>query len=183
VAGPAEPTGSPAVGDLDGDGWLELVAMGGFDALEGSRPAQREVETRRTGELRVYELTAAASSFAPWAQARGDAWNTSAQRSNDAQVLPVSSGAAFVPESLVVYPSPAIGGTVRVRAELTRSGRIEGWLYNIEGQEVRRLPTVEVDAGAAYDEAVPIDGLAGGYYVCRLRLDSEAIFRTFVVAR
>ena len=70
-----------------------------------------------------------------------------------------------------------------VSSELRSSGRVDGWLYNLEGESVRTLPSVDVDGGGAYDEEISIEGLASGYYVCRLRAAGEAIFRTFVVAR
>jgi hypothetical protein len=184
VGGPAEPTGAPAVGDLDGDGLLELVAMGGFDALVSTRPTEREVTTRRVGELRVYGLTAPTSAPAPWPQGRGDAWNTGAQRSDDtrAGIAAPLEGPGLL-SSLAVYPSPALGPTVRVRAWVGRGATVEGWLYNLEGQEVRALPPVHVSGAASYDEEVSIEGLASGYYVCRLRAGGEAVFCTFVVAR
>jgi M6 family metalloprotease-like protein len=181
-AGPAEPAGAPAVADLDGDGSLELVAAGAFDALIQTIPAQTAVVTRREGELRVYALDVPADTFAPWPQGRGDAWNSGVQRLSTDAAAP-SGGASIQGKTLAVYPNPVTGPTVRVRAEILRPGRVEGAVYNLEGQQVRALPRVEIVAPALYDEPISVAGLASGYYVCRLRVNGDAAVATFAVAR
>ena len=69
-----------------------------------------------------------------------------------------------------------------MRAEVRRGARVLVTLHTVEGEEVRRLGPVDF-AGGVFDERIQIDGLAAGFYLCRLEADGERLAKVFTVAR
>jgi hypothetical protein len=124
-----EVRGSAALGDVDGDGLIEVVAAGWDKSLY------------------VWDLAGAASpERLPWAFFRRDAAN----RGNVALAGPPAGrgpgpapppGAAFdvVPQLLAPWPNPANRGGDQLR--LPRGGRVRLALYGVDGRVVCRLET------------------------------------------
>jgi hypothetical protein len=182
LLGPAEPLGSPAVGQLDADAELELVVAGRFGELVDVDAPSRSVRTRAVGTLATYDLPAAASNFAPWPQGRADAANRAYQALLGSSGTAAAAG-SFAPGSLFVHPHPATGSALRVRVQLRRSAAVRATLYNLEGEVVAEGPTRDAVGGGAYDESIDISRLASGFYVCRVHDGSDSVRIPFTVVR
>ena len=182
VLGPAEPIGSPGVGQLDADAELELVVCGRFGELIDVEAPLRLANTRDVGTLSVFDLDASATSFAPWSQGRADASNR-ARQDLVALTPSAASGGVFAPGSLFVHPHPATGNTLRVRAGLRRSATVRATLYNLEGEVVAEGPQMAALAGGSYDEFVDISHLVTGYYFCRVHTATESVRIPITVVR
>jgi hypothetical protein len=180
--GPAEPIGSPAVGQLDADAELELVVCGRFGELIDVEAPLRRANTRDVGTLSVFNLDASATRFAPWPQGRVDAANR-ARQELVAGLPSGSAGGVFAPGSLFVHPHPATGTTVRVRASLRRTATVRATLYNLEGEIVAEGPPRLALAGGSYDESVDISHLVTGYYFCRVHTATESVRIPITVVR
>jgi len=182
LAGPAEPAGSSAVGDVDGDGMLEIVMTGSFPAIESVDAPLERVYTVSRGELVVLDLPVPAGAFAPWAQGRGGSSNRAEQPLDGSQSQGDSSGELFVDGTLQVRPHPVRGDELWVRIELRRSARVSATLYNLEGEivaETDELPT----GGGAFDQRLDVEHLVSGMYICRVHGDGETSTIAFAVVR
>lgn len=181
VAGPAEPSGSPAVGDVDGDGSLDLVVVGRFSAIDELLPVEEDVRTVSRGEIRVYSLERPSEGSRPWAQARGGVLNRSV--AEIAAFTGASEGERLLEESLSIRPNPAVGASVRVRVEARRDAAVTAILYDLTGEEIARRGPVDTEAGTAFDEEFDITALVPGMYLCRVVAGSDAVVSAFAVAR
>jgi hypothetical protein len=179
LQGPATPVSAPALGQFDGDASMEMVVAGRFDRLVTSSDEEPGFVSRASGELRVYELQAPASAFAPWPQAMGGVDN------QPRQTLPVapSTGAGLAGDSFSVRPNPATGNVVRLRADA--AGEVEARLdiYTLEGERVLSQGPFTVPAGTALDVEFRIDELGSGTYVCQLTSGGAVQRRVLAVVR
>jgi hypothetical protein len=184
IGGPAEPSGSPAVGDVDGDGFLEMVSVGAFEAMVEVDPDTRLPVTRRVGEIRVHDLAPRrAGDYAPWPQGGADAWATGHQRADSRATGVAVGGAALDETSLVIYPNPAHGAAAHLRVVVRRTAMLQASVLSLEGQEVVRLAPRILEGGATADLEFPLRGLANGLYVARVEADGAVALRAFAVAR
>lgn len=183
LAGPAEPAGSPALADLDGDGDLDLVTAGAFATLVRIDAPNRTVISRRRGEIRIFDLPTRADARVSWAQGRGDVRNTGRQPADSENAGIAAQGPVLDPGSLIIHPNPATSDRVRVRVRLRRSSAVVVSLHNLEGQEVARVGPIDAVGGAHVDQTISIAGLASGFYLCRVSAGDELQVLPFTVAR
>jgi len=160
-------TGAGAVGsmvaaDLDGDGFLELVApdRAVADSLRGGANA-------RFGTLYAYTLPVTPGAALAWPMLGGDPGRTATLPSDRSPVAGASSAGPYVPGSLKVYPNPARRQPVGFAYQLTEPADVEFRILDTSGHEVasfrregRRADNLEVwDPGSA----------PAGLYLARLR--------------
>ncbi len=176
VAGPAEPFSAPAVGDVDGDGLLELVAAGAFDRILSIDAPNQRFDSRREGEIRVYDLQTPASAYAPWPQAGGGP----AGHGRSVAAAPVVASGGLVEGSLFVAPNPVREGFVRVRVRVGRTTTVRAALYTLEGEKLLESPASETPAGSAFATDLVLGDLAPGMYLCRV--EAEGTSQSAVVA-
>jgi hypothetical protein len=179
IQGPATPTSAPALGQFDDDASMEMVVAGRFERLVTSTDEEPGFVTRPTGELRVYELQAPASAYAPWPQGLGGVTN----RARQGLAAAPASGSGLVDDSFSVRPNPATGNVVRLRADA--AGEIETRLdiYTLEGERVLSQGPFTVPAGTALDVEFRIDELGSGTYICQLTSGGSVQRRVLAVVR
>jgi hypothetical protein len=179
VQGPATPTSAPALGQFDGDAALEMVVAGRFERLVSGSDEGPGFVSRAVGELRVYELPAPATAYAPWPQGLGGVTNRAIQN----LVPAAATGSGLVDDSFSVRPNPATGDLVRLRADA--AGTVEARLdiYTLEGERVLAQGPFSVPAGTALDVEFRIDGLGSGTYICQLTAGGSVQRRVLAVVR
>jgi M6 family metalloprotease-like protein len=179
IQGPATPASAPALGQFDDDAPMEMVVAGRFERLVTGTDEAPGFVSRATGELRVYELQAPASAYAPWPQALGGTTN----RANQSLEAAPATGSGLVDDSFSVRPNPAPGNVVRLRADA--AGGVEARLdiYTLEGERVLSQGPFQVPAGTALDIEFRIDGLGSGTYICQLTSGGTVQRRILAVVR
>lgn len=162
---------SPAAGDIDGDGWVELIAASGDS---------------------IYCLELRSSKFSAdalwWPQFRRDAARTACYGYEPLTGVddgePKQTPAATALRS--VYPNP-FNPTARIRFDVSARGRVELSIFDIAGRRVSVLVDREIEPGAY--EAVwsgrTASGraAASGVYFCRLKAGGVLDTRKLVLLR
>ncbi len=183
LQGPGEPAGSPAMGDCDGDGFLELVAASGFDRLVGIDGEEGEPELRRVGELCVYALSAPATAFAPWPQAGGNMWATGRQTADSRRAGRVEGEEVLAGDSLFIYPNPVDTPTVRLRAQVLREGLVRATIYDAQGQEVEHAGPLQAEGAGQIEFEMTVQGLSSGLYLAKVESEGTVLVKAFAVVR
>jgi hypothetical protein len=181
--GPGEPSGSPAVGDVNGDGSLELVLASGFDALLGTDADERLPLTRRIGELRVYALQIPSTRFAPWTQGGANSWGTGHQALASSVSAAVSGGEAFSNGDLFVYPNPVDGPNVHLRLRLSRTALVRSSIFDLQGEVVRQTGIIRGEGPGQLEFEISVTGLAAGLYVAKVEAEGSVALKPFALVR
>lgn len=179
IQGPATPASAPAVGQFDGDPELELVVAGRFEQLRAGTDASPGFSARTVGDLRVYDLQAPVTAYQPWSQGSNGVDNRSAQM----LVASTPGGSGMQNESFSVRPNPAIGPSVRLRADALGEVRARLDIYTIEGERVLSDGPFDVPAGTALDIEFDISELGSGTYICQLTTGDAVQRRLLSVVR
>ena len=156
--------GSPAAGDLKGDGSLVVVAPDRFD------------------QLYAYAIPGAAGGgvATPWRMVGGDPGRTSALPASRTPVAPAASRGPLVHGSLVAYPNPARRHVVTFAYQLTQSAQVDVRILDTSGHEVARLGR----SGLQSDNVLVWDpgALPAGLYLARFRFSAPGAEATQVVS-
>jgi hypothetical protein len=179
VQGPATPVSPPTLGQFDDDSALEMAVAGRFERLVSASDEEPGFISRPVGDLRIYELSAPATAYAPWGQGLGGVTNRALQ-----PVVPEpAAGTGLVDDSFSVRPNPATGDVVRLRAEVAGdvSARLD--IYTLEGERVLSPGPFPVPAGTALDVEFRIDQLGSGTYICQLTSGGAVQRRILAVVR
>jgi hypothetical protein len=179
LQGPATPVSAPALGQFDDDPALEMAVAGRFERLVAASDEEPGFISRPVGDLRVYELPAPASAYAPWSQGLGGVTNRALQ---PAAAGP-ATGTGLVDDSFSVRPNPATGDVIRLRADVAGdvSARLD--IYTLEGERVLSQGPFPVPAGTALDVEFRIDQLGSGTYICQLTSGGAVQRRILAVVR
>ena len=183
ILGPGEPTGSPACADIDGDGFLEFVAVAGFDALVGMDEQERLPVLWRKGEIRVYGLAAPATAFAPWSQGQADAWATGRQPVDSRSAGSAAGGELLEENSLFVYPNPVDTPAVRLRAGVHRAGLVSAAIYDLQGQLLARSGPIQAGGAGQIEFEFNVEDLVSGLYLARVEAEDTVLVRAFAVVK
>ena len=68
---------------------------------------------------------------------------------------------------VIMYPNPVHESDVTIRFYAYTAGRAQFILYNLQGEEVKRMD-IETTAGSINEDRMDISGLASGLYLGRL---------------
>ncbi len=120
LASGAGAVGAPVIADLDGDGFLELVATDNVDRLWG------------------YALGAPAAgrAAAPWPMLGGDAGRTSTLPADRAPVALAPSAGPLVRGTLMAYPNPARRKPVTFAYTLSEPATVDFRVLDTSGHQV-----------------------------------------------
>ncbi|MFH1843624.1 MAG: VCBS repeat-containing protein [bacterium] len=187
LAGPGLTAGTPLLHDLDGDGNLELVALGTTDKIVGINDTADSLETETTSRLAVWSGVGNSSEIGNWNMWRGNPWRTgeSAER---VILVPPPPAPPLALENHICYPSPLTSGPLHVRAIPTRDGQAQATIYNLEGEEVVSASLETVLRDMPFELLLPLERVASGLYVCRLQVDAReggtmTSVKSFAIAR
>jgi hypothetical protein len=165
LAGPAATAGTPLLVDLDGDGSVELVAVGSFARIVGVDDSGEVLQTSPTSQLAIWRLEGV-ESVATGGQWGGSPWRdgwTAAEPED-----PAAAGLTLLDESShICYPSPLMGPRLTVRAVVGADCRVQAFVYNLEGELVAASPPRDVRPGAIELE-VDLATAVSGLYLCRV---------------
>jgi hypothetical protein len=157
-------TAAPLIFDYTGDsGSRRGLAL--FDALGDSLSRGGRA---RSARLNALDLGPAGSTAVP---AEWTAWGGSSARRF--RRMPGEASIVTGPSRIVrnqrpqIYPNPAHGESARVRFYSGASHEARVVVYNLEGEEIRRVSR-QLDAGSTRELDFSLQGLAPGPYVCRL---------------
>lgn len=188
LAGPSATAGTPLLLDLDGDGRLDLAAVGCTDRIIGLDLDNGELTTEFISGLRVWSDLGAGGNMGNWGMWRGNPWRT-----GEAAQLPSMPGpppAAFriLAGSHICYPSPLTEGPLHVRGRVSREATAHVTIYNLEGEEVATARGWALAAAEPFEVIVPLAGIASGLYVCRMVVEditgaTETSVVSFAVTR
>lgn len=179
VQGPASPTSSPVLGQLDSDPALELAVAGRFERLVSGEDAYPGFTAHPTGEIRVYELMATVDAYRPWSQATGGLENRALQT----RVAGAATGQGLRADSFSVRPNPVTGTRVRLRADALGAVQAQLDIYTIEGERVLAQGPFTVPAGTALDVEFEVGELGSGTYICQLTAGGDVQRRLLSVVR
>ena len=174
---------TPGVGDLDGDGDLEVIVstMGG--------PADKATVEVWDTPLRAGDLE--------WPMPMGDPGHTGFRR---VEVRPEGVDLGLKPDLwggvkgvllLPIYPNP-FNGEVWMPFILARKGRVRATVFDIGGRVVwrRDLGVLQPGVYISKRRAIRWDGrdlsgrrVASGIYICSIELEGEASLRKAVLAK
>jgi len=165
LAGPGETAGTALLLDLDGDGSLELAAAGALWRAAGA--AADSLPGVPVSEVRVWDLGTGGTPV--WPMWGGDPRHA---------VLGPAPGPSVPGDGLLVggvvcYPAPLAGERLHVRVEVGRACRLQAVLYDLEGEEVRRSPVLEIPGAGPAEIVLPVGDIAPGPYLCRLTATAD----------
>jgi hypothetical protein len=161
---------SAAIGNLDGDGWLELVVAGG--------------DSVRCWELRspTFPLDAL-----PWPMFRHDRARTGCYGTEVYSGVDEIADAA-PPATAIhsIHPNP-FNPTTRVTFDVMKKGRVELAVYDVSGRLVAVLVDGDLEPGRyeASWNGRSLEGgpVASGVYFCRLEANAAVSTRKMVLLR
>jgi len=171
VSGPGTGAVTPALGDLVGDGELDLVAAGSF--LRITEPGADGVSLDGDYSSTVMMWRDVAAETAAWPMSGGGIWRNG-DYDAEAWIVqsPGSIGSGMVLGSHTCYPNPLGEGPLYVRGEARSPGRARAFIYNLEGELVTTTAWNDVVSGDPFTLIVPLDGVATGMYISRLVVDA-----------
>ncbi len=173
AAGPAGNVGSPALGPVRGSTDADLVALGAFNRITGLGEEDSQLQTEEVSTLTVWSGVAQADPL--WPMWGGSPWrNGSWDMSQSIGAPPVFSGAGFVADSHICYPSPLGSGPLNVRAKVQSDSQVRAVIFNLDGEEVFASDWVSVQAGDAFNISCPLRSAVSGMYLCRLVSESKS---------
>jgi hypothetical protein len=193
LPGPASPAGTPAL-IRRGDGRDLLVAAGAQRRVVGIDPDTGELETAWTSALQTWlvELPGGADPQArpAAAMAGGGPWRDGWSPGLGSVRTDPAEEPAFA-ASVVCYPQPLTGGTLRVRGDVvgdpSGDGRVRIQILDLQGEVVREREATLLAGRAAFDVPVDLSDVASGLYVCRVAVDggvgAAVTVQTIAVAR
>jgi hypothetical protein len=163
---------SPAAGDIDGDGILEIVVPCSDDTL------------------RCYELCSPSfpADAIGWMLFRRNAERTGSYGYEP--VAGIDDGGKKEPPAatalVAIYPNP-FNPTTRIRFDVSERSHVEISVFDIAGRRVARLVNADMDAGrfeAVWDGRTVAGGkAASGVYFCTLKVGRSTQSRKMVLLR
>jgi M6 family metalloprotease-like protein len=148
--------GTPWAGDLEGDGWLDMVVAGS------------------EGRVLVLNLPYAhAVGGMIWSTEGGSASGAGAYPDSLMPGHPVATAGLMSPERTYCYPNPAKESDLTVRVYLEEEADIEVEIMDVAGQVVARF----VREGVLYVNEVvwPTSGVASGLYLVRATVSDSSV--------
>jgi hypothetical protein len=143
-----------AIGDVDGDQSLDLLAGGGDGNLYGYSTADGGTDC----------------AGAPWRTAYFDRTRNCVYPMELLPPLPVPGLDLLVARSFHAFPNPVTGDAANFAFVTETGGRARLEIFDITG---RRVKSADFDAVARVEQSIDLGALGNGLYVCRLRIESE----------
>jgi M6 family metalloprotease-like protein len=170
LAGPGRSAGSPALGALEANGPLELVAVGTFPRVVGTGPNGSTLETELISTVTVFGDVA--NPEPAWPMWGGNPGRNGLYGSGGGSLPTAASGTGLVAGSHICYPSPLMSGPLFVRGQVRSPGRVRAFVYNLEGEPVASSDWRQVAEVQPFSLEVGLEGAVTGMYLCRLVVEA-----------
>ncbi len=172
AAGPARSVGTPALGAVQGESTLDLVALGTFGRITGLNDSDGELETTDVSTLVIW--SAVAQSDPLWPMWGGSPWRNGSWDMSAWTGPPVASdGSGLVPGSHICYPSPLGDEPLQVRARVRSASKVKVSIHNLEGEVVAFSEWQSVVAVDPFTVTLNLENTVSGMYLCRLVAESD----------
>ena len=166
--------GWPLAGEGTGHA-TPVLANGGPNELyiyvSGSHTIISNEGASHISSIRRYSTAGAVPESGAWPFYRRDAYGSARLELRPATV---TYEGALDEGSFICYPNPVRGNSVTIRITLYRPARVKVTLINLEGElvyESVRGHAWPEGSGVPFEERIPLAGMAGGVYICRLEVD------------
>jgi len=143
-----------AIGDIDGDRVLDLVAGGGDGNLYAYSSGTDETD----------------EADSPWRASYFDRTRNCVYPARLLPAMPTPGTDLLVARSFHAFPNPVTGDGASFAFTTETGGRATVEIFDVTG---RRVKTAAFDAVANVERPMDLSALANGLYVCRLRIEGD----------